>query len=170
MKFQHTLHTWCTPSSLSPRKGGMQWAGQGWVNCKDVCNNCAIYQINTPGTTQAYEGKGRGGCSVLRARVKNQTEARKTREGRKKGKQCNAKLKMEIKMEKFIYMRFDGNAMVGDNNNNSNNNKNNGLNQILVKSQSKAETPEEQARTQTQIQIQTLGSCNHDGDGKLNKW
>lgn len=68
-------------------------------------------------------------------------------------------------MEKFIYMRFDGNAMVGDNN--SNNNKNNGLNQILVKSQSKAETPEEQWRTQTQIQ--TLGSCNHDGDGKLNK-
>lgn len=67
-------------------------------------------------------------------------------------------------MEKFIYMRFDGNAMVGDNNN-----KNNGLNQILVKSQSKAETPEEQWRTQTQIQIQTLGSCNHDGDGKLNK-
>lgn len=119
------------PRPLSGRDA-VGWAG---VNCKDVCNNCAIYQINTPGTTQALEGtagreweKGRGrgegwgGCSVLRTRVKNQTEAGKKQEskreseGEKKGKQCNAKLEMEMKMEKFIYMRFDGNAMVGHNN------------------------------------------------------
>lgn len=59
---------------------------------------------------------------MLRTRVKNQTEAGKKQEskreseGEKKGKQCNAKLEMEMKMEKFIYMRFDGNAMVGHNN------------------------------------------------------
>lgn len=40
------------PRPLSGRDA-VGWAG---VNCKDVCNNCAIYQINTPGTTQALEG------------------------------------------------------------------------------------------------------------------
>lgn len=84
----HMMH-----SQLSLSPAGMQWVLQGWVNCKDVCNNCAIYQINTPGTTQAYEGRGRGGCSVLRARVKNQTEGRKNKRGKKEGKtmQCEAR-------------------------------------------------------------------------------
>lgn len=55
---------------------------------------------------------------MLRTRVKNQTEAGKKeeREREREGKQCNAMLEMEMKMEKFIYMRFDGNTMVGDNN------------------------------------------------------
>jgi len=39
MKLQHTSHTWCIPRIDRSYKGGL-----------DVCNNCAIYQTNTPGT------------------------------------------------------------------------------------------------------------------------
>lgn len=63
----------------------MQWAGQGCVNCKDVCNNCAIYQINTPGTTQAYEGRGaRGLLSVARScEEPNRSQKKHEREERR---------------------------------------------------------------------------------------
>lgn len=98
----------------------MGWAG---VNCKDVCNNCAIYQINTPGTTQAmlaWDGREgvRGLFSVAHSCEEpyRSRKKRRKRKGEREGKQCNAMLEMEMKMEKFIYMRFDGNTMVGDNN------------------------------------------------------